>query len=209
MSHVPTITRWFDLLPAHSTPPAPPNPLPLPAANEILLLTGPSGSGKSTLVRHYAATLPDTLDLQTLHLPNEPIVDCFPSIALADTLLLLSRVGLAEAALYVKAPKALSDGQRFRFRLALALHHATQRICRTNPTTLICDEFCSLLDPETAAVVAHTIRKSITRTPDLRAILATSRPDLLKPLHPDHVIRCDFGRYYPSHKQREATNEHE
>ena len=201
-SHVPTITRWFDLTPIHTAAPAPPNPLPVPASNQILLITGPSGSGKSTLLRHYAATLPHTLDLQTLRLPNEPMVDCFPSIALTDTLLLLSQVGLAEAALYIKAPPALSDGQRFRLRLALALHHAAKRICQTNPTTLLCDEFCSLLDPETAAVVAHTFRKTLTRTPHLRAILATSRPDLLKPLRPDLTLRCDFGHHQLSENNR-------
>ncbi|HEY1628301.1 MAG TPA: hypothetical protein VGF52_00495 [Tepidisphaeraceae bacterium] len=162
----------------------------LPAPGQIILITGPSGAGKSSLLRILRKKSDDCLDLPRLRLPDRPLVDCFGQVPLEQVLVILSRVGLAEAWSYLRTPSELSDGQRWRFRLAMALCKARNR---SNPI-LIADEFCALLDRVTAAVVARSLRRAISIDGNLRAILATSHDDLLGALQPDLHIRCDFGR---------------
>jgi hypothetical protein len=69
--------------------------------------------------------MPRWLDLSSIDLPDLPLVDCFGNAPLERILPLLSRVGLAEAWSYLRAPAQLSEGQRWRLKLALSLHQAT------------------------------------------------------------------------------------
>ncbi|HMB96295.1 MAG TPA: hypothetical protein VKK61_09675, partial [Tepidisphaeraceae bacterium] len=124
----------------------------MPASNQILLITGPSGAGKSSLLRLLQQQSSDAQDLLQIPLPDRPLVDCFARLPLDEVLALLSRVGLAEAWSYLRTPCELSDGQRWRFRLAIALWQAQSH---RNPI-LIADEFAALLDRITAAVVARS-----------------------------------------------------
>ena len=122
------------------------------ARSSIVLITGPSGAGKSTLLRELirAAVVQRhrVIDLAHVTLPSEPIVDLFHGLSLRDTLLLLSRVGLGEAWSYLRKPSQLSDGQRWRLRLALALREAEQE--PGHCVVLAADEFAALLDRVTA-----------------------------------------------------------
>ena len=61
------------------------------------------------------------MDLQAIELPDTPLVDCFEGTELDRTLALLSQVGLAEAWSYLRTPAELSEGQRWRLKLALAI----------------------------------------------------------------------------------------
>ena len=61
------------------------------------------------------------LDLNEIQLPDVPLVDCFDGAPLDQTLALLSRVGLAEAWSYLRTPGELSEGQRWRLKLALGM----------------------------------------------------------------------------------------
>jgi ABC-type transporter Mla maintaining outer membrane lipid asymmetry ATPase subunit MlaF len=191
-----------------------------PAAGTVLLITGPSGAGKSTLLRALRQQITPArpwIDLaEVAPAPagaNEalPLVDCFGPDAppLRDVLLLLSRVGLGEAWSYLRPPAELSEGQRWRFRLALALHAATgaaRGMGASRGTTvtsvtaaaaapvLACDEFAAVLDRVTAMVVARCLRRAVDADPRLAAVVATSHDDLQPALRPDVIAYCDFGR---------------
>lgn len=95
----------------------------LPGPNQITFLTGPSGAGKSSMLRALQSVAPQTrwLDLNEIALPDVPLVDCFDGAPLDQTLALLSQVGLAEAWSYLRTPAELSEGQRWRLKLALAM----------------------------------------------------------------------------------------
>ncbi len=114
----------------------------------------------------------------------------------------LSRVGLAEVWTYLKTPAQLSDGQRWRLRLAIAIARAAQtsgaQSTRMPPLILAADEFGALLDRITAMIVARALRKAVSTTPNLRAIVATCHDDLNEALAPDRIIHCDFGQYTTS-----------
>ena len=60
------------------------------------------------------------LDIEQLTLPEKPLVDALP-LPTKEALDLLTACGLSEAQLLLRTPAELSDGQRYRFRLALAL----------------------------------------------------------------------------------------
>ena len=161
----------------------------LPTPGQIVSINGASGSGKSMLLRQLRSLVPpgDWLDLDSIRLPNEPVIDCFGSRDLAGTLSLLARVGLSEAWTYLRKPNQLSEGQRWRLRLGVALSIAMDR----PGTILVCDEFAAVLDRVTAAVVARALRRAIVGP--LRAIVVTSHDDLRDALGADRMVRCDFG----------------
>jgi ABC-type ATPase with predicted acetyltransferase domain len=197
------IAEWFGLRAkrAGETPPSG-NPHELdrliPRPGQILLITGPSGAGKSSLLTTIKAGVgveTAWIDLNRLALRNRPLVDCFAGMELEDVLGLLNRVGLGEAWTYLRTPKELSDGQRWRFRLALGMRiRGGAALCPgLSHRILVCDEFAALLDRVTAAVVAHALRRVITTQSQLSAIVVTSHDDLTEALAPDLHVYCDFG----------------
>jgi ABC-type ATPase with predicted acetyltransferase domain len=72
------------------------------------------------------------------------------------------------------------------------------KTCRLKPARrsergiLISDEFAALLDRVTAAIVARCLRRAISASDNLGAIVATSHEDLMGALAPDTIIHCDF-----------------
>ena len=183
----------------------------VPGAGQITLFTGPSGAGKSSMLRALRRIRSSRrfVDLNRIDLPDRPLVDCFGQTPLDETLALLSRVGLAEAWSYLRSPRQLSEGQRWRLKLAIGMRQSTgvpasagmdsrdqKQTCglkpARRPTILLADEFAALLDRITAAIVAHCLRRAINTALNLAAILATSHEDLIRALAPDTIVYCDF-----------------
>jgi len=163
-------------------------------AREIVLIVGPSGAGKSSLLRHALGAQLDIkwIDLNRIRLPKaKTIIECFPGADDAQTMDVLSRVGLAEVWTYLRLPGELSEGQRWRLRLALAMWGAARG---KGPAVILADEFCATLDRITAAVVARALRRAIDAAENLSALVATSHDDILDALEPNRVVRCDFGK---------------
>jgi len=158
--------------------------------SHIAFITGPSGSGKSTILR----ALKHRLIRRTHHVicadPNRltdsrrPIVDLF-DIPLPRTLRQLARVGLADATVFPLAAAELSDGQRLRLSIALALAAASKTDA---PTTILADEFASVLDSATANALALGIARWIRSSRHIRIVAATARDEVLEALDPDLLV---------------------
>jgi ABC-type ATPase with predicted acetyltransferase domain len=178
-----------------------------PPAGEISLICGPSGSGKSSLLRQIRASLSAHsayrwIDLNELTLPDAPLVDCFDrEFTLQRVLSMLGQVGLAEAWTYLRTPAELSEGQRWRLRLAMAMSQARHRDLRR--PIIVCDEFAAMLDRVTACAVSRALRRAISRDPRMSAIVATSHDDLVRALAPERIVRCDFGKISVEMRGRE------
>jgi len=162
---------------------------------DIVLITGDSGSGKSVLLKAFkkdlGAEAVDVADIQVE--PDKPLIDTVGK-TLEEGLELLSRVGLNDAFLFVRRYDQLSDGQKYRYRLAKLIESGAQ--------WWIMDEFCSTLDRDTAKIVAFNVQK-IARQEGKAVLAATTHTDLLEDLRPSVHIHKRFGReitvqYFPN-----------
>ncbi|MCU0706630.1 MAG: ATP-binding cassette domain-containing protein [Fimbriiglobus sp.] len=149
---------------------------------EVVLFTGPSGSGKSSLMRAAGEQL-HAIDAIGLSLPDVPLVDALPG-TIEARLGLLAACGLGEARLMLRTPAELSDGQRYRFRVAFAVASGSRFI--------LLDEFAAVLDRTLAKVLAFNVRKLASRT-GVGVLCATTHDDLTDDLNPDVLVRCHGG----------------
>ena len=152
-------------------------------ANDLVLFTGPSGSGKSSLMRAVAQQL-NAVDVMALPLPELPIVEAMPG-KVAERLNQLAACGLSEARLLMRLPSQLSDGERYRLRIAMG---------SIQGKPLMLDEFGAVLDRTLAKVLAYNLRKLVTRT-GIGALCATTHDDLIDDLNPDLHIHCKGDGY--------------
>lgn len=151
---------------------------------QVVLFNGESGSGKSSLMRAAAQNLVASGE-RVIHLDQlvwgEQILVDLLALPLDSALPLLAACGLGEAHLMLRTPGELSDGQRYRFQLALALSR--------QPNWIVADEFTATLDRKLAGMIAFNLRKLAART-GVGFLLATTHEDVVSDLSPDLQIRC-------------------
>jgi ABC-type ATPase with predicted acetyltransferase domain len=166
-------------------------------ARGVGLISGPSGAGKSTVLRRLAAQA---------HRRGTPVFAVTPAFALAterrppldllhgsftDDIRLLCASGLAEAPLWLRPTRALSEGQRARLALALAIAAARDR--RATHAWLIADEFASSLDRASAMALALGWRRIVAAAPGCALAVASAHDDIERWLAPAVTLRLDPG----------------
>jgi ABC-type lipoprotein export system ATPase subunit/GNAT superfamily N-acetyltransferase len=153
---------------------------------DIVYITGDSGSGKSVLLKEIKKDLGDeAVDMADIHLDlNRPLIETVGE-TVDEGLELLSRVGLNDAFLFLRKYSQLSDGQKYRYRLAKLLESGKQ--------WWLMDEFCSTLDRDTAKIVAFNVQK-LARKEGKAVIAATTHRDLADDLAPDVHVHKRFGK---------------
>ena len=152
---------------------------------DIVYITGQSGSGKSVLLRQITDEMKmdyDIANIDDVKLPEIPLVDQIGETT-KEALELLSRVGLNDAYLFIRKPSELSDGQRYRLRLA--------HLMNMPANVWMADEFGAVLDRVTAKVVAYSMQK-FARKLGKTLIVATTHTDLEEELGPDVIVRKYF-----------------
>lgn len=154
-------------------------------AGSLIAFTGPSGSGKSSLLRGIARQLrsdgESVVDVNDLPLPDVAIVDGLDR-SFDETMGILSSCGLTEPRLMLRRPCELSDGERWRFRLARAIARS--------PRWIVIDEFTAALDRTLAKIIAFGVRRQCQRT-GIGFLVATCHEDVIDDLRPDVHVRCD------------------
>jgi ABC-type ATPase with predicted acetyltransferase domain len=148
---------------------------------DIVYITGPSGAGKSVVLNELAKSVPaqDMVSLDQIEVPAEKTLIDYVDGDFVTSLRILSTAGLGDVFCILSRPANLSDGQKYRFRLAMAL--------ATGKKFVFADEFCSNLDRITAAVISYNVHKFAKRN-GVTFILASSHKDILLDLAPDVVI---------------------
>jgi ABC-type ATPase with predicted acetyltransferase domain len=170
---------------------------------DIAYLTGDSGSGKSVLLKAIVGDLKsgEAARLSEVEVdPDKPLIDTVGA-TVEDGLKLLSKVGLNDAFLFVRRYSQLSDGQRYRYRLAKLIESGAQ--------WWIMDEFCATLDRETAKIVAYNVQK-LARKLGKAVVAATTHVDLFDDLAPSVHIHKRFGgevsvQYYPNKPRAQCS----
>lgn len=155
-------------------------------AGDVIYINGQSGSGKSLVLREMASQLMDrgykVANLDDIQFENVPLVDQIGKDT-NDAIRLLSLAGLNDAYLLVRKPNQLSDGQRYRFRLA--------KVIESSADVWVADEFCAVLDRDTAKVVSFNVQRT-ARKVGAMVIVATTHTDLVPDLKPSLVIEKDY-----------------
>lgn len=180
--------------------------------SQIVFVTGVSGGGKSTILRlireaiddRAAANQSDPALICSDHLPdlpNETLVDALAqpqgqgdaassSATLEEVCHWLSFAGLNDAAVMLRKPSQLSEGQRHRLKLAQAMAVAQRR--PEAWSVLLIDEFGSTLDRTTAFALARSLRRWVAKS-NVCLVCATTHDDLLEPLAPDVLVEVSPG----------------
>ncbi|MEM1550431.1 MAG: hypothetical protein QXX56_05770 [Candidatus Bathyarchaeia archaeon] len=131
---------------------------------------------------------------------GKPIIETVGK-SLDEALEPLSLVGLNDAYLFLRNYEHLSDGQKYRYKIAKMIESQAQ--------FWIADEFCSILDRDTAKIVAFNIQK-LARRLGKAVIVATTHIDLFDDLNPSVHIHKRFGKevtvkYYSNEPARECS----
>lgn len=154
---------------------------------DVIYVTGQSGSGKSVLLREIAAGLSafghkiSVIDDVVLD-QNLPIIDQVGK-DMADATRILAMAGISDAYLFLRKPGELSDGQRYRLRLA--------KLLETDADVWVADEFGAVLDRVTAQCVAFNCQK-LARKLGKTLVVATTHTDLIEALGPSLIVRKRF-----------------
>jgi len=162
---------------------------------DIVYITGDSGSGKSVLLKHLEKQLaPNTININKVRINRKKPLSDTVGETVKQGLELLSRVGLNDAFLFVRHYNQLSDGQKYRYRIAKMIESGAQY--------WVADEFCATLDRDTAKIVAFNVQK-LARQEGKAVLAATTHTDLLEDLQPSVHVHKGFGReievkYFPN-----------
>jgi ABC-type lipoprotein export system ATPase subunit/GNAT superfamily N-acetyltransferase len=173
---------------------------------DIVYITGDSGSGKSVLLKALEKDIRQDMGLSSINIaeikpePDKPLIETVGN-SLEEALELLSKVGLNDAFLFLRSYKQLSDGQKYRYKIAKMIESKAQ--------FWIMDEFAATLDRDTAKIVTYNLQK-LARQQGKAVLAATTHTDLFEDLNPSVYIYKKFGkeidiRYYPNEPAEECT----
>lgn len=153
---------------------------------DIVYITGQSGGGKSVLLRELQRQMTErgkrVVNLDQVVLEDRPLIEQIGKDT-NDAIKLLGTAGINDAYLYVRRPSELSDGQRYRFRLAKAME--------TGAEVWAADEFLAVLDRTAAKVIAFSMQK-VARRAGVTLLVATTHSDMVADLSPDLTIEKRF-----------------
>lgn len=154
---------------------------------DVVYITGQSGGGKSVLLRDLARQMAErgqtVVNLDEIKFDNSTALIDQIGKDTKDAIGLMGMAGINDAYLWVRKPNELSDGQRYRFRLAKAME--------TKAQVWVADEFLAVLDRTAAKVIAFSVQK-VARRAGATVLVATTHTDMVNDLYPDLVVTKRF-----------------
>jgi ABC-type ATPase with predicted acetyltransferase domain len=155
-------------------------------AGDVVYITGQSGSGKSLLLKDLHAQMRaeglSVADLNEITLEDRPVIELVGK-TITEGMHLLALAGISDAWIYIRKPSELSDGQRYRLKLA--------KVLESGADVWIADEFGAVLDRTTAKVIAFNLQK-VARNQGKTLMVATTHTDLKADLAPSLTITKRF-----------------
>lgn len=152
---------------------------------DVVYITGQSGSGKSLLLRELhrqIALEQEVANIDTVELKEVPLIDQVGSNT-DEAIKILSMAGLNDAYLFIRKPSELSDGQRYRFKVA--------KLLESSARVWVADEFGAVLDRTTAKAVSLNVRR-FAASVGATLIVATTHKDLREELAPTLYVDKRF-----------------
>ena len=150
---------------------------------DVVYVTGQSGSGKSVVLRELQRLMAEggqtVASIDDYQFSDEVNVIDQLGKTTSDALGLLSMAGLNDAYLFVRKPSEMSDGQKYRLKIA--------KLIESGADVWVADEFGAVLDRVTAQVVASNLQRA-ARAVGATVIVATTHEDLKNALRPSVQI---------------------
>lgn len=164
----------------------------------VILITGVSGVGKTLLLNNISRNFSAIKKIPS-HIDKEKsiaeIISCEDA---GEVIRYFSKFGLGEPRILISPFSHLSDGQKERALIALALLQGVG--------PLILDEFTTRLDRRTAEIVAMNLGK-ILRYNKQTAFIASCHDDIVDFLNPDiHIELFPNGKHRTINKKTKSTN---
>ena len=153
-------------------------------AFNVGLIVGASGSGKTTFAKKLFGEdcFDEVLDL------SKPVIEQFDKdYSYDECASMLAGVGLTSVPCWIRPAYTLSNGQRARAEIAL-------QISNKDKSTIIIDEWTSVVDRTVAKVMSHCVQKHARKT-QKKIILCSCHYDVEEWLQPDWVIDCNKQLY--------------
>lgn len=154
---------------------------------DVVYITGQSGAGKSVLLRELQRQMSErgkrVVNLDSVDVSSgKPLIDAIGT-STNDAIATMSPPGIQDAYLYLREVHELSDGQRYRFRMAKAIESGAE--------VIVADEFLAVLDRVSAKSIAYALQK-VARQSGVTLLVATTHTDLVPDLCPDLVVNKRF-----------------
>lgn len=154
---------------------------------DVIYITGQSGSGKSLLLKSISSQIKEegikVADLNDIELEDKPVIELVGD-SMTKATEILACAGISDAWIYIRKPNELSDGQRYRLKLA--------KVIQSDADVWVADEFGAVLDRVTAKVIAFNLQKMARRL-GKTLIVATTHTDLKEELGPNLTVTKRFG----------------
>lgn len=159
---------------------------PLDSDWQIGLIVGPSGAGKTTVARQL---LGESLYTGFDWARDKALIDNFPADMTTQQInFVLTAVGFSSIPAWIKPYNVLSNGEKFRADLALALS-----LGRENDVVAF-DEYTSVVDRTVAKTASMALHKNIKKGRIKRRFVAvTCHYDLIEWLQPDWILDMESG----------------
>jgi ABC-type lipoprotein export system ATPase subunit len=155
---------------------------------DLIYVTGDSGSGKSTFLKLFREVEEKRgrkcLSFEDIQVDENCVVIDGIGKNTNDSMNLLGTVGLSEAFVMLRKFKELSDGQKYRFKLA--------KVIEQDAEVFFIDEFGASLDRDMAKTLAYCFQKWARRNGKM-LVIATTHRDLLEDFNPNTLLDKKFG----------------
>lgn len=154
---------------------------------DLILVTGDSGGGKTLLLKAFKKFFgEEAIELGDLEVnPDETLVEGVGE-DVKEAIEILSLCGLDDAFLFLRKYKELSEGQKYRYKLAKLMDDKGKSVW-------IIDEFCATLDRVMARIIAYLVQK-VARKLGKTVIVGTTHQDLIEDFQPDVIVEKGFER---------------
>lgn len=152
-----------------------------------IYVTGESGSGKSIILRklqeNYEAEGLNVSNINDVEFEDKPIIEQVGKNT-EEATKLLQFAGIGDAYLLIRKPSELSDGQKYRLRVAKLLEKESD--------VWICDEFGAVLDRITAKFLANALWKMSAKK-KVTVVVATTHKDLMYDFGANLIINKKYA----------------
>lgn len=150
----------------------------IPKNWNIGVIVGKSGTGKTTIAKKLFGDY-----IYNPKYTDEPIIDNFPKNKNTEEIFsVLNSVGFSSVPSWLKPYSVLSNGEKMRVDLAMAIMQEREII--------IFDEYTSVVDREVAKIGSLSLQRKI-RKDNKKFIAVTCHFDILEWLEPDWVFNTD------------------